>query len=215
MSRLLDDLIKQSRADAAAYEEFLRKAEALAAKSAPNSQTGMSPSGWDARSHRTPHLPQILTQGREDVGQAAEQTADKTEMAKLAIEIDRTMREHAPAGWRGDQTREAQVKNALFPLLNRNREATFALFELIKNQRGYASGRKRSGLERSPSMSGGRKAIKHGHRFVYPPNGRVTLVTPNGRAPSGPRLRGLQNRLDSNPASQIAVPGQGDPPEVC
>ncbi len=29
MSKLLDDLIKQSRADAAAYEEFLQKAEAL------------------------------------------------------------------------------------------------------------------------------------------------------------------------------------------
>src|SRR5262249_60962742 len=29
MSKLLDDLIKQSRADAAAYQEFLRKAEAL------------------------------------------------------------------------------------------------------------------------------------------------------------------------------------------
>ena len=29
MSKLLDDLIKQSRADTAAYEEFLRKAEAL------------------------------------------------------------------------------------------------------------------------------------------------------------------------------------------
>ena len=29
ISKLLDDLIKQSRADAAAYEEFLRKAEAL------------------------------------------------------------------------------------------------------------------------------------------------------------------------------------------
>lgn len=29
MSKLLDDLIKQSRADAAAYEEFLRKAEEL------------------------------------------------------------------------------------------------------------------------------------------------------------------------------------------
>src|ERR1700681_3500187 len=29
MSKLLDDLIKQSRADAAAYEQFLRNAEAL------------------------------------------------------------------------------------------------------------------------------------------------------------------------------------------
>jgi type I restriction enzyme R subunit len=47
------------------------------------------------------------------------------------------MREQAPAGWKGDQTREAQVLNVLFPLLNRNREATLALFELIKNQPGY------------------------------------------------------------------------------
>ena len=33
--------------------------------------------------------------------------------------------------------REAQVLNALFPLLNRDREVTLALFELIKNQPGY------------------------------------------------------------------------------
>jgi len=45
--------------------------------------------------------------------------------------------ERAPAGWKGDQAREAQVLNALFPLLNRNREATLALFELAKNQPGY------------------------------------------------------------------------------
>ena len=33
--------------------------------------------------------------------------------------------------------REAQVLNALFPLLNRDRDVTLALFELIKNQPGY------------------------------------------------------------------------------
>lgn len=47
------------------------------------------------------------------------------------------MREQAPAGWKGDQAREAKVLNALFPLLERNREATQALFELLKNQPGY------------------------------------------------------------------------------
>ena len=55
----------------------------------------------------------------------------------MALEIDRVMRERAPAGWKGDQAREAQVLNALFPLLDRNREATFELFELVKNQPGY------------------------------------------------------------------------------
>ena len=41
------------------------------------------------------------------------------------------------ASWKGDQAREAQVLNALFPLLDCNREATQALFEIIKNQPGY------------------------------------------------------------------------------
>ena len=56
---------------------------------------------------------------------------------RLALKIDQVMREQAPAGWKGDQAREAQVQNALFPLLDRNREATRALFELVKNQPGY------------------------------------------------------------------------------
>ena len=59
------------------------------------------------------------------------------ERVGLALEIDRVMRERAPAGWKGDQAREAQVLNALFPLINRDREATLALFELVKNQPGY------------------------------------------------------------------------------
>ena len=69
----------------------------------------------------------------------AEEDAEEEEgrRVKLALEIDRTMRERAPAGWRGDQAREAQVLNALFPLLNRDRDATRELFELVKNQPGY------------------------------------------------------------------------------
>jgi len=47
------------------------------------------------------------------------------------------MREWAPSGWRGDQAREAQVQNALFPLLERDRKATAAVFDLVKNQAGY------------------------------------------------------------------------------
>lgn len=62
---------------------------------------------------------------------------DGSERVELALEIDRTIRERAPAGWKGDQAREAQVLNALFPLLNRDRDVTLALFELIKNQPGY------------------------------------------------------------------------------
>lgn len=59
------------------------------------------------------------------------------ERAALALQIDLTMREKAPAGWKGDDTREKQVLNALFPLLNRDRKATRAIFKIIKNQPGY------------------------------------------------------------------------------
>ena len=62
---------------------------------------------------------------------------DIEERAKLALEIDLAMREHAPAGWKGDDTREKQVLNALFPIMKRDREATQAIFDIIKNQPGY------------------------------------------------------------------------------
>lgn len=57
--------------------------------------------------------------------------------ANLALRIDKAMREEAPADWKGDAARENQVLNALFPLLDRDRTATLALFEIIKNQSGY------------------------------------------------------------------------------
>jgi type I restriction enzyme R subunit len=47
------------------------------------------------------------------------------------------IRENAPAGWRGDQARESQVLNAIYPILEQDREATQALFDIIKNQARY------------------------------------------------------------------------------
>jgi type I restriction enzyme R subunit len=141
MSKLLDDLIKQSRSDAAAYEEFLRKAEALVRRLAAKEPNEGVPAALHGKREATViynNLPQILAAGRgEVVGEAAPQVDHGDEHLRLALEIDRVMREQAPAGWKGDQAREAQVLNELFPLLNRNRESTLALFELIKNQPGY------------------------------------------------------------------------------
>jgi type I restriction enzyme R subunit len=55
----------------------------------------------------------------------------------LALEIDRAMRTQAKANWRGDETKEREVQNFLFLLVKKNRAATLALFELVKNQPGY------------------------------------------------------------------------------
>jgi type I restriction enzyme, R subunit len=141
MSKLLDDLIKQNRVDAAAYEEFLRKAESLVKRLAAKQPDEDVPAALHGKREATViyrNLPQILAarhDGRVEVAEERVEYGD--ERLGLALEIDRVMRERAPAGWKGDQAREAQVLNALFPLLNRDRDATLALFELVKNQPGY------------------------------------------------------------------------------
>ena len=133
MSKLLDDLIKQSRDEAEAYEVFLRKAEALVKQL--------------ARKDPSPGVPNILHGIPESIvlfnnldsisATSFQCPADEDAKAMLALEIHQAMREKAPAGWQGDETREKQVLNALFPIMSRDREATSAIFEIIKNQPGY------------------------------------------------------------------------------
>jgi type I restriction enzyme R subunit len=133
MSKLLDDLIKQRRSDTQEYEEFLKKAEELMRRmSAREPGTGV-PASLHGRREATVlfnNLPMLPSTGFAC-------PSDAEARASLALEIDRTLHERAPADWRGDQTREAQVLNAIFPLLGRDREATLALFEIVKHQAGY------------------------------------------------------------------------------
>jgi type I restriction enzyme R subunit len=140
MSKLLDDLIKQKRDDTESYEEFLRKAEALVKRMAKGQADEGIPAELIGKREAIViynNLPSILA-GASVPNQIGEPTADYGKaMLVLALKIDLAMREKAPAGWRGDDTREKQVLNALFPLLNKDRHATMALFELIKNMSGY------------------------------------------------------------------------------
>jgi len=133
MSVLLEDLIQQSREDTAAYEEFLQKAEALVKRLAAKQPNDGIPAPLHGMTEAT-----VLY---NNIGSIPATTfkypTDDEARASLAMRIDLVVRESAPAGWRGDQTREAQVLNSLFPILDRDREATQALFEIIKNQPGY------------------------------------------------------------------------------
>ena len=87
----------------------------------------------------------------------------------MALEIDRVMREQAPAGCRGDQAREAQGQNALFPLLDSDGEALAALFELVKNQVGLLMAETIQLGEIAIALT--RKDVKHVHLSVHPPSG--------------------------------------------
>lgn len=133
MSKLLDDLIKQSRTDAAEYEEFLRKAEALAKQLGARQAHEGVPAILHGNREAT-----VIYNNLDGLPKGSFQYPDADEdKALLAVRLDSVVRESAPAGWKGDHAREAQVLNALFPVLDRDRAATLALFEIIKNQPGY------------------------------------------------------------------------------
>jgi type I restriction enzyme, R subunit len=133
MAKLLDDLIAQSRADTAAYETFLKKAEDLAKRLAKKDLAA----GVPAELHGKPEAIVLFNNLASILASTFQCPADSEEKAKFALRIDLAMRENAPAGWRGDETREKQVLNALFPIMARDRQATQAIFEIIKNQQGY------------------------------------------------------------------------------
>jgi type I restriction enzyme R subunit len=133
MSKLLDDLIKQRRSDTAEYEEFLRKAEELVRQLAAQEPAQGAPAVLHGKREAT-----VLFNNLASLPATTFVCPDDAEArAALANQIDSALRERAPAGWKGDQAREAQVLNAIFPLLSRDRQATLALFEIIKNQAGY------------------------------------------------------------------------------
>ena len=141
MSKLLDDLIQQARDDAASYEEFLNNAEALIKKLA---QKGADSTDLPYRLHGKQeaavlfnNLEPILAGIPSTANELRDEAWEIEHRIDIALDIDQAMREKAPAGWLGDTTREAQVLNALFPIMQRDREATTAIFEIIKNQPGY------------------------------------------------------------------------------
>lgn len=133
MSKLLDDLIQLSRADTAAYEEFLKKAEELVVRLGKKSPSG----GVPAVLHGKPEAIVLFNNLSTLPATVFQCPPGEDSRAKLALEIDQAMRERAPAGWKGDEIREKQVLNALYPIMALDRMATQAIFEIIKNQPGY------------------------------------------------------------------------------
>jgi type I restriction enzyme R subunit len=133
MSKLLDDLIKQKRDDTASYEQFLKNAEALI------QQLGRKQPNADVPAVLHGNLEAIvLFNNLATIPSTTFQCpTDESEKAELALQLDRTVRERAPADWKGDETREKVVLNAIFPIMSRDRPATLAIFDIIKNQDGY------------------------------------------------------------------------------
>lgn len=132
ISKLFEDLIQQQRDDAAAYEKFLQQVEALVKKMAAKNM-GSHPRALDGRPGAI-----VLFNNLADIeAETFVCPADDDGKACLARQLDDAMRANAQPRWRGDQAKESMVLKALLPIMQGDRAATMAIFEIIKNQPGY------------------------------------------------------------------------------
>ena len=135
MSKLLDDLIKQSRADAAAYEAFLKKAEELVKRLAQKQPGGWRSCGAARQTRGDRALQQPWPASRRRAFQCP---ADEDEKAKLALETrPRDARERARRDGRATRRARSRCSMRCFPSCPGTAQATQAIFEIIKNQPGY------------------------------------------------------------------------------
>jgi type I restriction enzyme R subunit len=141
MSKLLEDLIKQKRDDTESYEQFLKNAEALAKKLGSHGQDNNKlPAALQGNKEAAVlynNLPSILAVAVPESTVAESATPYGDEYLALALMLDKAIREKAPADWKGDSAREAQVLNAIYPIMKKNKAATLAIFEIIKKQPRY------------------------------------------------------------------------------
>lgn len=141
MSSLLDELIRQSRADAKSYEEFLKQAEALARRLVAHAAGGeQAPEALQGRPEAAliyRNLPDILAKSVQASRVGEERTWHASELISKAIQIDTAMRQDVPADWKGHEVKERTVKRILLELLDGDDEARDKLFDLIKRQPGY------------------------------------------------------------------------------
>ena len=133
ISELLEDLIKQNREGMLNYEQFLEEIQALVDRTGLKDNAEGHPSSLNGA-----HEAIVLYNNLASLPTSTFKCpVDDDAKAKLALELDLIVRENHPAGWRGDDVKEKQVINALFPLMGRDRIATQAVFDIIKNQTSY------------------------------------------------------------------------------
>lgn len=116
MSLLLSEIIKQRKAKAIDYEEYLKQIAALA-KQVQEGKASDTPKELDS-----PAKVVLYHYFDGDI--------DK------AIMIHEVVMEHAPSGWKGDSAKENKIREELYKLLN-DFEETINVFDVIKEQDEY------------------------------------------------------------------------------
>ena len=117
MSKLLGEIIKERKANAVSYEEYLKKIAQLANKvSNPASD----------------ELPEDIKES--NARRVLYNNLDHNE--KLAVVMDNTIRSVRKSDWRGNEAKEREIKKALYDLL-KDVDKVEAIFPIIKQLKEY------------------------------------------------------------------------------
>ena len=140
MSALLDEIIKQRRAEAIAYEEYLRQIAALA-RQVQAGKSDNTPSALDSPGKRAlfNNLLLKVSEARQ-AGPGEERSAygaaESKQALDLALAVDAAVKTARPDDWRGNTVRENVVKEALYGMVRDEAEVE-RLFAVITAQPEY------------------------------------------------------------------------------
>jgi len=117
MSKLLKEIIKERKANAVSYEEYLKKIAALANKVSNPAQE---------------YLPESIK--KSNARRALYNNLDGDE--ELAVIMDEAVKYVKKADWRGNEAKEREIKKALYDILKDKNEVE-RIFPIIKQQNEY------------------------------------------------------------------------------
>jgi type I restriction enzyme, R subunit len=140
MSALLDEIIRERKERALAYEDYLKRIAELI-EQLQSGQTDETPSVLDTSGKRSLYNNLTRNELTESAAlRAAESLGNYGQpndpMLVLALAIDQAVREARPAGWRGVETRERVIKQALYGVLQDAPEVE-RIFLIIREQDEY------------------------------------------------------------------------------
>jgi type I restriction enzyme, R subunit len=139
MSALLDEIIAARKQKAIAYEQYLQKIAELAKKTEQGQDDDL-PAKLITPGQRALYNNLLkktsLAKGKTAEAGSTYATANDTDAIDLAIKIDATVKQVRPDGWRGNQSKELQIKAALYGILQ-DADEVERFFLIIQGQAEY------------------------------------------------------------------------------
>jgi len=139
MSELLDELIKARKSQALKYKDYLAKIVELTKKVKKPETHSNYPAPIDSPALRAlyDNLKDITDLPVQEAAATFDGVAAANEASRLAIDVDRAIRNVKKAGWRGNKFKEKEVRIAIKSVLGNDAELVDAIFDIVKNQRDY------------------------------------------------------------------------------